>query len=319
MKANDWSKHLAATRDTRDRAQNQRNRPARFPSRWRSKPAAHCSFTLIELLVVIAIISILAAILLPALSGAKAKARQVSCLNNLRQLQFAWLSYANDNTDQIPPNANTDNAIYAPNGEWIESWVLGLLTYENSGVDPADSTNATLLMAPGPGQLGPYTLSPSIYHCPEDRSYIIIGGMPFLRVRSYSENLFMNPGDTLGTPLLWNRFNGCEMYRKLPDLRHLGPTEGIVFADEHEDTIFGGRFVSPHPPLLETWVSLPAARHSGMGALSFADGHVSSHKWLDPRTRVPVSRVQPVLPRFPQPKNPDWGWFLGHVTVTNAP
>jgi prepilin-type N-terminal cleavage/methylation domain-containing protein/prepilin-type processing-associated H-X9-DG protein len=54
-------------------------------------------FTLIELLVVIAIIAILAALLLPALAAAKQKAQQIKCINNLKQLSLATLSYAEDN------------------------------------------------------------------------------------------------------------------------------------------------------------------------------------------------------------------------------
>lgn len=66
--------------------------------RTRGSASGHSGgFTLIELLVVIAIIAILAALLLPALASAKQKAQQIKCINNLKQLTLATLSYAEDN------------------------------------------------------------------------------------------------------------------------------------------------------------------------------------------------------------------------------
>src|SRR5438046_2928840 len=56
------------------------------------------AFTLVQLLVVIAIISILAALLSPALSRAKAKAQAIVCLNNLKQLQLGLIMYVQDNS-----------------------------------------------------------------------------------------------------------------------------------------------------------------------------------------------------------------------------
>lgn len=84
-------------------------------------------FTILELLVVAAVIAILAALLLPALRGAKNKAKQIQCFNNLKQWGVANISYIGDNNDMFPPVMRS----ISPRLTWVDvlSDTFGKRTY----------------------------------------------------------------------------------------------------------------------------------------------------------------------------------------------
>src|SRR5215469_16006254 len=87
------------------------------------------AFTLIELLVVIAIIAILAAILLPVLQAAQERARRITCLNNLKQLGLAWVTYANDYNEKIMSNPAASGLGYGAGANLnLQNWVNGYMT-----------------------------------------------------------------------------------------------------------------------------------------------------------------------------------------------
>jgi len=246
-----------------------RNQPARKVSR--------AAFTLIELLVVIAIIAILAAMLLPALAKAKAKAQGIGCLNNLKQLQLCWFMYAHDNNDKLVPNG--DGATYT-------GWIGGQFA-----VNPRDGTNVNLLKPPS-GLLWNYNQSLGIYKCPADQSVAKSGNLVLgPRVRSISLNGNMNGNSWYTDQTIKTYFT----FRKLSQILRPPPSQAFVFLDENPSTLDDGYFLVVFDTII--WGNDPGIYHNGACGFSFADGHSETHRWLDPDTLAANKPASPKGPR----------------------
>lgn len=263
---------------------------------------------MLELLVCIAVIAILAALILPALAGARETGRAVSCLNNSRQLMLACSMYADENRDRLPYNLGQAEIVRLAEQARFYNWTTPVMNWE---LDP-DNTNAPLVVR---GGIGPYTgANPRVYRCPGDRVVSDLQAQAGWseRVRTISMNAMV--GDAGEYTRSGGNVNNPD-YRQFFKISQVPePVRIFVFIDEHPDSINDGYFLNRH--YSKRWIDLPASFHGGAANLAFADGHSEKKVWRFASTKPPARPDAAQLP-FPVPaqERGDWDWLMDRTSV----
>jgi prepilin-type N-terminal cleavage/methylation domain-containing protein/prepilin-type processing-associated H-X9-DG protein len=279
-------------------------------------------FTLIELLVVIAIVAILASLLLPALGKAKTKGQGIHCMNNFRQLSFAWKMYTDDHQGQL---------LYASRHVRDLSrnpyvWVLGEMNFS-----PTNQSNWDVTYDIHQSPLWPYSANTSaIWKCPADTSMVQPDSGPWTgqwlpRVRSMSMNLWVggfgggDGGLSDSTDYLADGGSAWRVFLNESELTDPGPSQTFLLMDMRQDSIDIGNFATdmrgwPNHPDRFGFYDLPGSYHNRAGGLSFADGHAELRRWVDDRTVPPLVKAGRIPDIAASPGNPDVAWLQERST-----
>jgi prepilin-type N-terminal cleavage/methylation domain-containing protein/prepilin-type processing-associated H-X9-DG protein len=216
------------------------------------------AFTLLELLVVIAIISILASLLLPALAGAKSRAQQIICKNNLRQWTLAAILYADDHDDLLP----REKAGFTP---WsVPVWHTWPIAAESTNDDVWYNALARdYIKAPGLGDFSAANssdfYSTKIFHCPTAK----FPPSNFTPMCSLGWNAKLSVSGTNGRAAYLSVAARSSRVPLMLDARVPG---------EHK---LPGQFDDGRPHVKWDGAS---PRHAGSGNVAFPDAHVESFR-----------------------------------------
>ncbi|TAK97196.1 MAG: prepilin-type N-terminal cleavage/methylation domain-containing protein [Verrucomicrobia bacterium] len=278
----------------------------------RGMPAGRRAFTLIELLVVIAVIAIIAAMLLPALARAKDHARRIQCIGNEKQLVATWFLYAADHRENLVFNGGR---YYNPPSLWVHGGNHG---------DTQTLTNEQYLVGNNYALFAPYLRGVGVYKCPADRTTWPISGLgKVYELRSYAMNIYLGSRPNIDAggrlvefepPLSQADTNSYQIFLRTSQILAAGPSKRFVFIDVNPASIctpaFGVDMVS------DKFIHYPSTFHNGSGVVSFADGRVESHKWVDVRTRKGLLGSALMISHGdPSPGNQDLYWIRERTTV----
>jgi len=284
------------------------------------KLAAASAFTLIELLVVICVIALLAATLVPTLAGSRIGSQSLSCMNNNRQLTAAWRMYADDSNERLL-YASTSSSVglmsIDPTDPDNYAWTGAHMDFtgaNRANWDPAYDMMKRLLW--------PYTKSVGTYKCPSDHSTVVWVGVSRPRIQSFSMNLYVggfapSPGGLDGNDGGWAFADLYRIFSKTTDLTAPGPAKTFIFTDMRPEAINWGSFLTdmsgfPNNPAQYNLGDLPGVFHNLGACISFGDGHVEIHRWLDPRTAPPPPFTN--SSSVASPNNVDIAWLQAHST-----